>query len=190
MAPEAAVARLAEIIVSLAEFTEDDLYAAMSAAGIPGLVADRAYKFTQTAWGRAFLGDLGLQLGTDYLCFNGSGEVIESGRLADQPYFAAAVRLVPQYARSPGFQRFVLMSADVNSVNSALNAGSKPENLVMGPAAFFMESPTTAGMDKARRLLSERASGGRKAGSSGAREFLRPRSPGGGSGSAPRRTAG
>lgn len=176
MAPEAAVTRLAEIIAARAEFTEDDIYAAMAAAGIPDPVADRAYKFTQTAWGRGFLDGMGVQFGTDYLYFNAAGEVIESGELADQPYYAAAVRLLPQFARSPGFQSFVLMSADVNTVNSALRAGSKPENLVTGPAAFFMEAPTPAGMAKAQRLLSERASTVKR-GSSGARQPAADKKP-------------
>lgn len=165
MTPEAAVGRLAEIIAARSDFTEDELYAAMSEVGIPDPVADRAYKFTQTAWGRAFLDGLGVQFGSDYLCFDAAGDVIESGELADQPYFAAAVRLAPRYARSPGLKRFVLMSADVSAVNSALNAGSRPEDLVMGPAAFFMEAPTAAGMDRARRILSERASAGKRSGS-------------------------
>jgi hypothetical protein len=47
-------ARLAEIIAIRSDFTEDDVHAAMSGAGIQAPVADRAYKFTQTAWGRAF----------------------------------------------------------------------------------------------------------------------------------------
>lgn len=166
MKPEEAVGRLAEIISTRAEFTEDDVYAAMAEAGVPDPIADRAYKFTQTAWGRVFLDGLGVRFGTDYLCFNAAGDVIESGELADQPYFRAAVELAPRYTRSPGFKRLALMSADVNTVNSALNAGSKPENLVMGPAAFFLEAPTAAGMAKAQRLLSQRAStGGRYRGS-------------------------
>jgi hypothetical protein len=162
--PETAVARLAEIIAARDEFTEDDLYAALAEAGLPDAVADRAYKFTQTAWGRVFLDGLGIQFGADYLCFNGAGDVIESGRLDDEPYFAAAVRLAPEYARTLGFQRFVLMSADVNAVNGALHAGSKPENLVMGPAAFFMEAPTPAGLARARQLLADRASAGKRGG--------------------------
>ena len=53
------------------------------------------------------------------------------------------------------------MSADVHAVSNALNAGSKAENLVMTPAAFFMEAPTPAGMEKARQLLSQRAASGK-----------------------------
>ena len=164
MTPEAAVACLAGIIAARAGFTEDEVYTAMAAVGVPDAVADRAYKFTQTAWGRVFLDGLGVQFGADYLCFNAAGDVIESGKLADQPYFSAAMRLAPQYIRSPGFQQFVLMSADVSAVNNALNAGSKPEDLVTGPAAFFMEAPTSVGMDKARQLLSKRASAGQREG--------------------------
>jgi hypothetical protein len=170
VAPDAAVARLAEIIATRADFTEDDLYAAMADAGIPDPVADRAYKFTQNAWGRVFLDGVGVQFGTDYLCFNRAGDVIESGQLADQPYFAAAMRLAPQYARSPGFPKLALMSADVNAVNNALHGGSKPENLVMGPAAFFMEAPTPAGMNKARQLLSQRASASKRSSSGSTRQ--------------------
>lgn len=157
MSPEVAVTRLAEIVGARAEFTEDELYASMAEAGVPDSVADRAYKFTQTAWGRVLLDGLGVRFGTDYLCFNGAGEVIESGQLAEQPYFVAAMRLAPQYTRSPGFKRFALMSADVSAVNNALHKGSQPESLAMGPAAYFMEAATPAGMERAVRLLSERA---------------------------------
>jgi hypothetical protein len=165
MAPEEAVARLAEIIAGRGEFTEDDLYAAMAEAGLPDPVADRAFKFTQTAWGRVFLGGLGVQFSPNYLCFNGAGDVIESGRLSEQPYFVAAMDLVPRYARSPGFQRLALMSADVNAVNDLLHAGSKPENLVMSPAAFFLEAATPAGLAKAQQLLADRARSSGKASS-------------------------
>lgn len=157
MAPEEAVARLAEIVAARAEFSEDDIYAAMTEAGIPDPVADRAYKFTQTAWGRASLAGRGVQFSPDYFCFDRRGEVVESGLLAEQPYFMAAVELARRYAQSPGFARLAQMSADASAVNSALGAGSKPENLSLGPAALFVESPTPAGIDKAQQLLARHA---------------------------------
>src|SRR5690349_20066983 len=55
-------------------------------------VADRAYKFAQIVWGRAFLAGLGARLSPDYLGFNSAGEVIEAGRLEEEAYFAAASR--------------------------------------------------------------------------------------------------
>ncbi len=155
MTPEAAVSQLAEIVVARRAFSEDDVYAAMADAGIPTDVADRAYKFTQTAWGRAFLAPLGVRFSPDYVCFNASGDIIESGRLEDEPYFIAARALAKQHARSEGFQQLALMSADAHAINTALNKGSKAEDLVTAPVFLFLEAPTEAGMDKARRVIAQ-----------------------------------
>jgi hypothetical protein len=156
--PEAAVTCLAEIIGSQSDFTEDDIYTAMAKAGIPDPIADRAYKFTQIAWARVFLDGMGLRFSQDYLCFNRTGDVVESGLLAEQPYFVVAMALVQRFARTPGFAQFAVMSALVNSLNAALKAGSKPEDLIMAPEALFLEAPTPAGLERASKLLAERVS--------------------------------
>jgi hypothetical protein len=153
--PEAAVAQLAEIVAPRTEFTEKDVYAAMADAGMPAPVADRAYKFTQIAWGRVLLNGLGIRFSPEYTCFSGDGEVIESGRLAEQPCFAAATSIAGEYVGSPGFERLALMAAEVHAVNELLNKGSKPENLATTPPALFMEAPTSAGMERARQHLSQ-----------------------------------
>ena len=153
--PEDAVTRLAEIVAARQEFTEDEVYAALADAGVADAFADRAYKFTQTAWGRAFLAGLGVQFSPEYVCFNASGEVIESGRLADEPCFAAASRLAQRYAGTPGFKRLALTSADADVINNALHEGSKPEDLVTAPAFLFLEAPTPAGMENARRVIAQ-----------------------------------
>jgi len=177
---EAAVARLAEFVASRAEFTQDDVYAALADSGIPYLVADRALKFTQTAWGRVVLDGLGVHLAPDYLCLDGAGDVIETGLLAEQPYFIAAMSLVQRYAGSPGFKQMALMSAELNVVNEALRAGSKPENLVIAPVAFFMEPATQEGMVKAQMLQNQRAASTIKVsgpGGSAARESAPAKKP-------------
>src|SRR6266540_2237247 len=97
VSPESAVAWLADIVAARPEFTEDEVYAAMADAGVPDSLADRAYKFTQVAWGRAFLAGLSVQFSPEYVCFNGSGKVVETGRLADERCFAAASRLAQRY---------------------------------------------------------------------------------------------
>lgn len=98
LTPEAAVARLVEIIATRPEFDEDEVYAAMADAQIPRRIADRAYKFTQIAWAHVFLDGLGVSLAPDYLCFNAAGEVTESGQLAQQPYFVAAMDAARRYS--------------------------------------------------------------------------------------------
>ena len=176
MSPEAAVACLVEIIAGRTEFTEEDLYAALTSSGVPEPVADRAYKFTQIAWGRVFLVGFGIKFAPDYLCFNSAGEVIESGLLAEQPYFLAAMAAAKLHPPPAGLPRFAQMSADVSAVNSALNSGSKPENLVTWPPALFMELPTQVGIDKARQFLAKRASTGKsgRAGATGAAPQKKP----------------
>jgi hypothetical protein len=155
--PEAAVAQLTEAIAARAEFTQDDLYAAMEQAGIPASDADRAFKFTQIAWGRRYLADLGdFKFAPDYACFNGAGDVIESGLLREQPYYVAAMAAATRYASSPGFTRFAWMSADVSAISKAVQRGAKPANLQMAPPALFMEPATPAGFEKAQRFLSDR----------------------------------
>jgi hypothetical protein len=152
-----AVGRLAATVGARHEFGEDDLYKTLAAAGVPRSAADRAVKFTQTAWAREILAGMGMQFGTQFFWFDAAGEVVESGTLAADPYYAEAVRLAPRYAASPGFVRFAMMSADLRSVNSALHAGSKPEDLVLGPAAYFTEPPTDAGLERVHRFQAERA---------------------------------
>jgi hypothetical protein len=150
---ENAVACLADIVAPRQEFTEDEVYTALADAGVPDSLADRAYKFTQIAWGRALLAGLGVRFSPEYLCFNASGKVVESGKLADAPCFAAASQLASRYAKAPGFRRLALMSADVHAVNDLLNKGSKPENVVTSPACLFLEAPTAAGLENARQEI-------------------------------------
>jgi hypothetical protein len=156
--PADAVSQLVQTISALPEFAEDDLYAALKIAGASDSVADMAIKFTQIAFGRAFLDGLGMQFSPEYLLFDGEGNLVERGLLEEQSYFVAAMSLAPQCIRSPGCAKFALMSADVQAVNSALHAGSRPQDLVCSLAAVFVEPPTAAGLEKAQQLLTEGAS--------------------------------
>jgi len=153
--PEIAVSKLAAIVAEKREFSEDEIYSAMSSESIPSAVADRAFKFTQIAWGRALLDGIGVQFSPEYFCFNASGEVTESGRLEEEPYYFAALALVPQNIKSAGFQRLALMSADVHAVNQLLNKGSDPKNIITTPAYLFLEAPTEVGIKKAEQVIAE-----------------------------------
>jgi hypothetical protein len=160
--PQTAVAWLAEYLAPRASFTEDEAYEALAEAGVPDHLADRAYKFTQIAWGRVLLDGLGVKFSPEYLWFNAAGEVVESGLLVDEPCFATAMQLVPKYKRAPGFRHLAVTSADVHAVNGALNAGSKPGGLVTSPAALFLATPTDAGMTNARQVIAQRIAAARR----------------------------
>ena len=162
MTPQLVIHHLAEILRSLPDFGEDDLYAAMQAAGIPDKDADRAYKFTQIACGRLLLDGIVGRFSDEYFWLDGSGEIVASGRLQDEPFFAAATQLVSE-TPEPWIARLGSMSADVQTVNDMLQSGSEPGDLQTGPIVLFVENPTAAGMEKAHRLIAgQLKAGGQK----------------------------
>src|SRR5262245_56854082 len=83
--PVAAVTRLAEIVAASPELTEDENYEAMAAAGVPEVLADRAYKFTQIAWGRVLLDGKGIEFPPDYCYTTTNGDEEGEAVLADEP---------------------------------------------------------------------------------------------------------
>jgi hypothetical protein len=151
--PEAAVSWLAEMVAPRQQFTEGEVFSELVEAGVPEALADRAFKFTQIVAGRALLAGIGVRFSEGYFCFDRDGEVVESGRLADEPCFAAASRLAERYGRTPGFLHLAMTSADLNAVNQALHAGSQPAELTTSPAGLFLEAPTPAGVAKAQETI-------------------------------------
>jgi hypothetical protein len=141
----AAVTRLAEIIAASPELTEDEIYDAMAAAGVPEVLADRAYKFTQVAWGRAYLDGMGIDFLPDYSYTTVDGREEGEALLAEEPCYVAAMRLVPRYQRTPAFERLALTSAEVLTVNDALERGSRPEDLTICTSLVLIEAPESAG---------------------------------------------
>lgn len=105
---------------------------------------------------------MGMTFSPDYVCYNGAGEGIESGRLAGEPYYVAAVAAERRFAGAPGLGRFALMAAEVHGVNGLLNRGSKPENIALTTPILFLEPPTPAGLERVLQQVSVKGSGPRK----------------------------
>ena len=153
--PEGAVSRLFETIAANPEIEEDEIFGALSEAGIEEAVAERAFKFTQIAFGRKFLEGMGIQFSSDYFCFDSEGEIWEKGRLEEEPYFRAGSLIDAHLVSTPAFEQMALTSSEVQAVNNALNGGSKPENLAMGPAFLFSPETTPEGMERAREVINQ-----------------------------------
>ncbi len=153
---ETAVEWLADMVAFREEFTQEEVQEQMDEAGIPKVLAQDAYEFTQVAWARGLLHKIGVTTHPDYLRFNASGDLLESGRLAEHPCFAAASRLVEKYEGSPGFRHLVLTSSEVNAVNSALHNGANPHDLRTSPVACFSEPPTSEGMKRVQARMAGR----------------------------------
>ncbi|MBN1429958.1 MAG: hypothetical protein JXB07_16430 [Anaerolineae bacterium] len=155
MTPDKVVTQVWQIVEDNPGASEDEFYQLLADAGIPDATADRCYKLAQVAWGRAFLDGLGIDFSDDYLCLDARGDLVESGRLSEEPYFTAAAQLAEKYAVSPAMRQIALCSAEVHAVNDALNAGSNPQDLSTGPTCMFVEAPTDEGMEKARHTIME-----------------------------------
>jgi hypothetical protein len=155
--PESAVNQIVKIVKSSqdpADLSESIIYNKISELGIPHSTADLAYKFTQIAWGRVFLDDMGLEFSSEYFCFNGAGNVVEHGLLIENPFFKVAIKLAKKCPKSQFSPIFAVMSADVQVVNDALNAGASPKDLVLFPPCLFIEPPTSEGAQKAQKYIS------------------------------------
>jgi hypothetical protein len=155
MTPAEIVAHVAEFLVANPEFSAEEFYGAMDRATIPFDLVDRAYNLMQSAWAYVFLDGRGIRLSPDYMVFDSDGNLLESGKLSDEPYFVAAIELGRKYSNSQGFKNLVLQSSELAPASKAVKTGSKPENLVLAPVAIFNGDVTEAGMRKAQQVLAE-----------------------------------
>lgn len=147
---------LADLVADWPDFTQEEIVAAVENTGADRGLATRAYFLTQVAWTQSVMAKLGVKFSPEYLCADSAGEIIETGLLAKEPYFAAAQELAPKYTGYPGFKHLVLMSADTAAIKNALRGGSNPENLVTGPTVLLLQNTTAAGMEKVNQMLRER----------------------------------
>jgi hypothetical protein len=106
-----------------------------------------AMRFIPLALGRAILLEgLGIALPDSYLLVNGDAR--EERKLADEKFFSATAWLAPQLGADYGagvVGKVALLSSEVQAVNAALNAGSRPEDLVTSLPVVLWE----AGVDDA-----------------------------------------
>lgn len=151
MTPSELVEHVARAFEASSPPTDSNVVRALIGAGAAEREADLALKLVQIACGRMLLDGLGIGFSDDYLCFDAHGAIVERGTLSNHPVFVEAQRRMPTAPKA--LQQLALTSADVQSVNAALNAGSDPKNLVTGPSALFVEPPTDAGLAAARAEL-------------------------------------
>src|SRR5436190_2059930 len=111
----------------------DDDVATLVAGGFPRDLAARAAATLRLAFGRRMLRDL-VRLPDTFVGARGEAP------LASEPLFAVAEQLAAEAARE-AIGRIGLGSAEVVAVNDALNAGSKPGDLVLAPPHVALGGP-------------------------------------------------
>jgi hypothetical protein len=155
------VVSLAKILAAMPVFNEDLAYEEMERAGIPFAHADRTYFFTQIAWGRFLLEPseglegTGISLSDEYFCCDAQGNIIESGKLANDPSFTTARQILRGYIAHKPCLDFAMCSAEVHVANSALNSGAKLEDVGVGPSCLFTEAATDEGLKRVNEIIAQ-----------------------------------
>jgi hypothetical protein len=141
--------------------TTKDVDAALQALRGKGRDADIVHRmgaFVPLAFFRVMFADIGAKFSPDYhwIMKDGASQTL---KLLREPVFARAAALYPQLLTGGHVEAVKLLatySGAFHALNSALNAGSKPENLVMMPE--LIPSPDTDAAAIQRAMLQVQAS--------------------------------
>jgi len=141
----------------LKEASDAEICAELRSRGEDPVEVEKSVALVPLAFGRVILEPMRVRV-CDYALVpnpdsKGSAEIV----LLDEPIFAAALAYARD-ARAKGlmtrdeYLAVAGRSAELDGVNQALNAGSKPEDLVLGPPLLFLSPETRTQLTaKARR---------------------------------------
>ena len=115
----------------------DGLVDALCAQGHDRRLAMRVVEFMPLAFVRVLLAGTGVELSDRYIRAGQEGQADTERPLADEPVYRATLDLAES-----GLSREELLAvaggaAELNAINQALNAGSRPEDLTCGPPALM-----------------------------------------------------
>lgn len=127
----------------LAQYSDDDsglVRIGLLRAGLSPDQTTEAVAFIPLAFGRELLTGMGVTLSDSYVPAVDGATGVER-RLADEPMFSEARKLVPRIAAEMGqgvFTAIALQSSELKAVNEALNHGADPSSLVASPPVVLL----------------------------------------------------
>ena len=123
---------VAAAIRLLAEGEADNfIVVLMETEGVTAPVAERAVAFVPLAFGRLLLSGMGITFAEE--CLMAHGESTVTLPLKTIPVYQAALAAAQQSQSAAEFSPVALRSSEVAAVNNALNNGSQPQKLILGP---------------------------------------------------------
>lgn len=145
-----AVGLLGVVVEGRAEVDDDGLVRALVDRGVDRRTARRLVVFVPMAMGRVLLDGLGITFADTYLV--SAADPITQYPLGEVDEFVTASTAAAE-GRLSGAQvsALALRSAEVAAVNKALEAGSRPEDLVLGPAVTTWAEAVPESKHKPRR---------------------------------------
>ena len=139
------VTRTIAVLVQNPDAGFDALREALQREGLSPAETERALEFIPLAFGRNFLGGMGMQFPDTYRRVDARGREVLRKKLVFEPLFMDASMRAPLVLMQQGqdaYTAVVLRSSEVRAVNQALHAGSDPKDLVAAePVLMADESP-------------------------------------------------
>lgn len=123
-------------------------------AGISIKMAADIVEFLPIAVARAVMEGMGIRFSDEYVRQTAQGRVIEHKNLADEPVFREGLAVAGELSAygDEMFQALVRRSPEYRAVSQALEAGSRPEELICAP-------PTMIANEDDRRSFGASSSG-------------------------------
>ena len=115
--------------------------------------------FVLVALGRVIFGNIGAKFSPDFMRINRDGST-QTLRLMRQPIFARTTVLASELFSGQlvnAAKSLALTSAEINAINSALNAGSNPRNLILSPPIMPDRGVSRSAMEMAITRLQQSA---------------------------------
>ena len=134
----------------------------LESRGVAADLVDRVTPFVPLALGRVLVGDMGPTFSPDFLRVRPDGGAARL-RLMREPVFARASALARELLSGELLEpakSLAFTGPEVNAINSALHAGSKPQNLVLSPAIVPERGVTPDVVSRAIAQLQRRDSFG------------------------------
>lgn len=129
----------------------------LAEGGIDRKTAEDIHAFLPIAFGRLLLDRMKVVYPDEYVLINRDGGFRKDLPLWDEPVYRRAMLLAPGFAFSQrygeAFKYVALCSAEIDAVNNALNAGSKPEDLVLGMPLVVEPGTDRQTFEKAFRVI-------------------------------------
>jgi hypothetical protein len=149
-------------LVRAANATEDvdSAFERLYAEGIESDLLHRAASFAPLALCRMIFAGVGARFSSDFIRVRRNGST-EQSKLMREPAFARSVALYPELlsaGMAEGLKRLSMCSSTFNALNSALRAGSKPDDLVMSPPLIPDSDTDAATLEQAIRQMRRSAS--------------------------------
>jgi hypothetical protein len=130
----------------------------LESRGVPAELVHRVAPFLPLALGRVIVGDMGPTFSPDFLRVRPDGGA-ERLRLMREPVFARSSALARELLSGELLEpakALAFTGPEVNAINSALHAGSKPQNLVLSPAIVPERGVTPDVVNRAIAQLQQR----------------------------------